>query len=215
MIDLAATIAAMKEAGMADDVILVALSCVKVEAQNASVIAPRTARQERNRRYYEKRLKASENDAENETLQSSEKRLNASNSDGGVLYNNKSKSSSSDNTPQRHLVTVLDTEHAVAVIEHRQRLRKPLTSHAARLLAGKFAKCADPNAAADAMIANGWLGFEPEWMDRQARLSRTKEPTLSAAFGQLARNMEPQDDATHHPKPSGIVVLDVPFRPGR
>ena len=39
------------------------------------------------------------------------------------------------------------------------------------------------------------------------------QPNLSAAFGQLARNMDAADVSAHHPQPSGIVVLDVPFRP--
>lgn len=69
-------------------------------------------------------------------------------------------------TPRSELETVLDRQRAGAIIDHRQRIRKPLTAHAAKLLAGKFAKCPDPNAAADAMIGNGWQGFEPEWLDR-------------------------------------------------
>src|SRR5690606_402756 len=73
-------------------------------------------------------------------------------------------------TPRQQLETVLDAERAQAVIEHRQRIRKPLTAHAARLLADKFAAVDDPNAAADAMIANGWQGFEADWLDnRQPR----------------------------------------------
>jgi hypothetical protein len=62
---------------------------------------------------------------------------------------------------------VLDAEHAQAVFTHRQKIKKPLTARAAKLLAQKFAQCADPNAAADAMIANGWQGFEPEWLERR------------------------------------------------
>lgn len=66
-------------------------------------------------------------------------------------------------SPQSELEAVLDAEHAKAVVQHRQRLRKPLTPHAAKLLAAKFAKCTDPNAAADLMIERGWQGFEPDW----------------------------------------------------
>jgi hypothetical protein len=70
-------------------------------------------------------------------------------------------------TPKDELATVLDEERAEAVIEHRKRIRKPLTAHAAKLLAAKFGKCRDPVAAADAMIANGWQGFEPDWLDNR------------------------------------------------
>ncbi|KSV78984.1 hypothetical protein N182_18485 [Sinorhizobium sp. GL2] len=71
-------------------------------------------------------------------------------------------------TPRSELEIVLDPEHVTAVLDHRQRIRKPLTAHAAKLLAGKFSRCPDPNAAADAMVSNGWQGFEPEWMENRA-----------------------------------------------
>jgi hypothetical protein len=67
-------------------------------------------------------------------------------------------------TAKLALSAVLDNDHASAVVEHRDKLRRPLTIHAAKLLASKFAKCPSPNDAADAMIANGWQGFEPDWM---------------------------------------------------
>ena len=72
-----------------------------------------------------------------------------------------------ERTPRQELLRVLDEEHAAAVIEHRQRIRKPLTAYAARLLAKEFAKCRDPNAAADYMILHGWQGFEAAWMDKR------------------------------------------------
>lgn len=78
------------------------------------------------------------------------------------------------------LIAVLDDAHASAVIEHRRKIKKPLTSHAAKLLAGKFAKTRDPNAAADAMIAGGWQGFEPEWMDRQK--ATAQKPGVSSVL---------------------------------
>lgn len=70
-------------------------------------------------------------------------------------------------TVREELGVVLDPERANSVIEHRKKLRKPLTPRAAHLLAGKFAKAADANAAADAMVANGWQGFEPEWLENR------------------------------------------------
>jgi uncharacterized protein YdaU (DUF1376 family) len=70
-------------------------------------------------------------------------------------------------TPRSELCAVLDDEHAEAVIDHRQRLRKPLSARAAKLLAGKFGQCADPNAAADVMIGAGWQGFEPGWLENR------------------------------------------------
>jgi uncharacterized protein YdaU (DUF1376 family) len=104
-------------------------------------------------------------------------------------HNHKEREES--NSPTSELETVLDTDHAGAVIDHRRRIRKPLTVHAAKLLAGKFAKCADPNAAADAMIANGWQGFEPEWLENRTHGARPngtgppKTPTGSAKLTAL------------------------------
>jgi hypothetical protein len=72
-------------------------------------------------------------------------------------------------TPKSELETVLSPERAQAVIDHRQRMRKPVTAYAAQLLAGKFRMARDPDAAADAMIANGWQGFDVEWMESAQR----------------------------------------------
>ncbi len=61
-------------------------------------------------------------------------------------------------------LAVLDEEHALAVMDHRRAIRSPLTLHAANLLAKQFARCFDPNEAADEMIMRGWRGFKPEWI---------------------------------------------------
>lgn len=88
-------------------------------------------------------------------------------------------------TPREALSAVLDADRVEAVLDHRRSLRKPLTAHAARLLARKFAACPDPAAAADAMIANGWQGFEPEWLDRRQRpQNRPQAPPRKSAFQQ-------------------------------
>jgi hypothetical protein len=73
-------------------------------------------------------------------------------------------------SPRIILESVLDAEHAEAVMEHRQRSKAGFTKRAAQLLAKQFALCPDPNAAADTMIARGWRGFEAKWLtDPQAR----------------------------------------------
>lgn len=82
-------------------------------------------------------------------------------------------------TPNDELSAVLDADHVRAVLDHRQKIRKPLTAHAAKLLAGKFRRCPDPNAAADAMIANGWQGFEPEWLENRNMQRGQPPPRLS------------------------------------
>lgn len=118
-------------------------------------------------------------------------------------------------TPRAALEAVLDADRAGAVIEHRQRIRKPLTGHAAKLLAGKFAQCPDPNAAADTMVGNGWQGFEPEWMAKPtARGSpSTRSGGLGAAFGAIHEHLENgQADGNRSDGAVGPAVLSVPFR---
>ena len=99
-------------------------------------------------------------------------------------------------TPVQELQTVLDQERAMAVVEHRQRIRKPLTAHAAKLLAAQLGKVPDPNEAADAMICNGWQGFKPEWLENRQRAasppSRPRRETLATAFF----DEEPQNEPT-------------------
>ncbi len=89
-------------------------------------------------------------------------------------------------TPRSELETVLDGTRAAAVLDHRRLIRKPLTAHAAKLLAGKFGQCQDPNAAADAMISNGWQGFEPEWLEHQARGSPHGAMSQADVFAKIA-----------------------------
>lgn len=67
-------------------------------------------------------------------------------------------------TPTEELQAVLDLEHAEAIVDHRRAKRSKLTAFAARLLAREFAKCPDPNFAAEQMILRGWQGFKAEWI---------------------------------------------------
>lgn len=130
--------------------------------------------------------------------------MQSKSSDTGALprTNNLSSSLRSDDsapakpTPRQHLEAVIDSERAAAVIEHRQRIRKPLTAHAADLLARKLARCPDPNAAADAMVANGWQGFEPEWLEQrqQPRGSPSqRKPSISDLLRDMTTNSESPD----------------------
>ncbi len=80
------------------------------------------------------------------------------------LASNDANNNSARPSARDELVSVLDAEHAEAVIEHRKRLRAPLTAKAARQLAKELARAPDPNAAADEMLARGWRGFKAEWI---------------------------------------------------
>ncbi len=107
----------------------------------------------------------------------------------------KSEPNGSSKTPRQALECVLDPEHAASVIDHRQRIRKPLTLKAAQLLAREFAKCPDPNAGADAMVLNGWQGFKPEWLDRQqARGSPREQKPRYDPFKALAEELSDGQD---------------------
>ena len=98
------------------------------------------------------------------------------------------KGSSKKPTPRAELQTILNEETADAVLEHRQRLRKPLTAFAAKQLAGQFAKCADPNAAAAEMIEAGWQGFKPEWLEN--RRNSGQGPPPKPNIGQQINNRQ-------------------------
>lgn len=102
----------------------------------------------------------------------------------------RSDNSAREKTPRDELSEVLDAEHSEAVIEHRKRIRKPLTAYAAKLLARQLVQWRDPNEAADAMIANGWQGFKPEWLaGREAQQKQTghRNQGMIEAFAELAR----------------------------
>lgn len=49
------------------------------------------------------------------------------------------------------------------MIEHRQKLKKPLTARAAELLVSELNKCTSPDGAVDMMIERGWQGIKAEW----------------------------------------------------
>jgi len=103
-------------------------------------------------------------------------------------------------TPRSELETTLDPVHAQAVVEHRQRLRRPLTAHAAALLAKRLAEFDDPNAAADLMIEKGWQSIEAGWGEsRPPSRASPRTNDLSDAFGvldQLSRGQNGPNDIT-------------------
>ncbi|WP_164548806.1 hypothetical protein [Mesorhizobium sp. M7D.F.Ca.US.005.01.1.1] len=79
------------------------------------------------------------------------------------------------------LLTVLDEERALAVIEHRRiTIRKPLTLYAAKLLAKRFAEWGDGNEAADMMIERTWQGFDSSWVRDRPRPALTGNGMIDA-----------------------------------
>lgn len=91
------------------------------------------------------------------------------------------------------LGAVLSKEQAQAVIAHRRTLKKPLTLHAARLLASQLALAAEPDRAADLMILRGWQGFAPEW-GVNAGLALAAQPGQSGSDAGAGVRISPIDD---------------------
>ncbi|MGO4670052.1 YdaU family protein [Bosea sp. 2RAB26] len=88
---------------------------------------------------------------------------------------------------------VLSPEQAQAVIAHRRTLKKPLTLHAAKLLASQLALAAEPDRAADLMILRGWQGFAPEW-GVNAGLALAAQPGQSGSDAGAGVRISPIDD---------------------
>lgn len=88
-------------------------------------------------------------------------------------------------TPCEELESVLDAERAAAVVEHRRKIRKPLTAHAARILARRLACSSDPNAAADTMIGNGWQGFDVAWLRDRGKATAPPERSVSDVLSEI------------------------------
>lgn len=83
------------------------------------------------------------------------------------------------------LMSVLDEEHARAVIEHRRvTVKKPLTTFAAKLLAKRLSEWGDANAAAEIMIEKCWQGFDSAWVRDRRRPVMTGNGMIDALMRQ-------------------------------
>ncbi len=93
--------------------------------------------------------------------------------------------------PRDALIPILGDDIASAVIEHRQRISKPLTFRAAEMLAKQFGKYHDTPAGAEMMLARGWQGFKAEWMDNDRYKSkRTTADDRSDRKTEMARRQD-------------------------
>lgn len=153
----------------------------ELEASAGTSSAPSlTARQERNRRYYEKRrasesvLTPSETPSEKasesvsiKTVKTPHARDRVSDKTSKTVEKSlfEERESRAPKTPREWLLTVLEPQRADDVLAHRSKLRSGLSPRAAELLAVEFSKTPDPNAAADMMISRAWRGFKAEWME--------------------------------------------------
>lgn len=127
-----------------------------------------------------------------------------------------SETNVSSKNPRQALETVLDQQRAGDVIEMRQRIRKPLTTRAAELLAGQLAKWHDPNEAADAMVLNGWQGFKPEYLQNTRARGSPSQPRQPKPdpFMDYARDLDEQvrnsrSDSSDWDDAQGLPVLTI------
>ena len=143
-----------------------------------------TARQARNRRYYENRKRLNSDalrrpqDASETVLKASETVLiktplaRVEDNPSTIELSGKGRKNIGAQrlkTPRDFLLECLLPENADGVLASRKAMHRPLTGRAAQLLAKGFLATADPNAAAEMMIARGWQGFKPEWFDNERR----------------------------------------------
>lgn len=85
-----------------------------------------------------------------------------------------------------NLMTVLDEEHARAVVEHRRvTIKKPLTAYGARRLASKLSMWGDANEAADIMIDRCWQGFEAAWVKSRPQARAGRRNYIDAAMDRI------------------------------
>ena len=111
------------------------------------------------------------------------------------------------------LSKVLDESRVTAVLEHRQKLRKPLTAHAATLLAKTLSQHPDPNAAADEMIERGWQSYKLAWTQNAPRGSpRRREDMVSAAQDLLTEfsNANLRSPESHPSLPPPVRDISAP-----
>lgn len=100
-------------------------------------------------------------------------------------------------TPLSILKTVLDNEHAEAVLEYRKRRKQPLSLMAARRLAKQLARYDKPNEGAEEMILRNWQGFDPSWMAPRSNAPPVAEPGKEAWRKALRQDDEKQGREVH------------------
>jgi hypothetical protein len=203
-----------------------------VAAAKQSTSPERTARQERNARYYakkssEKRLNASYSDVSDgiktpETASREEYNttraqtvipVGISNDIPPIEINNpqlptvvtppKSKSPS----PKEILSEVLTPETAADVVAHRKALRKPLTPRAARELAKSLSASGDAERAAATMIERGWQGYRADWVGG----SPNARAGPSQGGGWAKQLVKLEQNAREQPTESGGTVEAIPW----
>ena len=197
---IATAVKHMLQAGLDEDAIVAAVA--EMEANNAP---GRSARQERNRRYYEKkasekRLKASEQDVSDaERLKASELRARVEDiSQTQINTSSKQDARNSDLAEFKAEMVDLDTERLDALLKHRRKKGAQITGHSARLFLRDVAACGISVAdAVDACISRNWITVKPDWLQRpQPRGSPSSSRPMNASeiLRQRREQVHPDDD---------------------
>ena len=102
----------------------------------------------------------------------------------------------------------MSEQTAKDLIAHRQKLRKPLTARAAKLLAKDFVAYGNAEEAAEMMIKNGWQGFHPTWVTNQA--ARAGPSKSQKGWGSLYAELNGYGDGSSQKR----IDEDVPLLSG-
>jgi hypothetical protein len=103
-------------------------------------------------------------------------------------------------TPRKILETVLSPEMAAGVVEHRAKLKKPMTALAAEGVARDLTATGSPDEAARLMIERGWLTVKADWWANAQRPTQRAGPRgsgnraaelLQKIEGRHERNFDP------------------------
>ncbi len=117
-------------------------------------------------------------------------------------------------SPASVLSPLLGNELAAEVVEHRQRLRKPMTVKAAELLLREFEKCTEPIAGAEMMIARGWQGFNAQWMENDVAKQRTNGRDELTNLMRIADDTDRRSEAGQEVDDGAGLQPDVPLLAG-
>ena len=108
----------------------------------------------------------------------------------------------------------MSEQTAKDLIAHRQKLRKPMTARAAKLLVKDFIAYGKPEEAAEMMIKNGWQGFHPTWIANQTRAG----PQANGRGGMaslLAKQLGLKDGRESRNSDEAVHVLSLDHRAER
>jgi hypothetical protein len=129
--------------------------------------------------------------------------------DKDIIDTNVSINNSAQQKPLSILTECLSAEVAADLIAHRRAKKSPLTAGSAKGLVKQFREYGDPEAAAQAMMANGWTGFKAEWMRSEARAGPNKTEKMSAITKALL-NLENAHGNETQASGASSVIYEIP-----